>query len=285
MAVTSVQPYWELTFDADGDPDPRQRDALLAGVRDRTDLVLFSHGWNNDLSTADALYDRFFACFPALPATAALRLRRPALAVDALQRRADPGLPARRRGGRRRPRAGRRPPAAALVRVFPGAAPTVARIAELLHERPEDPSRLAEFAGLVRTLTGLPPGSPAEGFAQDFGPASAPPALLTQDPAEVCGALADALERAGAPVTAQAPALLGGLGGLGGRVWDGAKELLRQAAYFAMKRRAGTVGRLGLGPLLGRLAREAPGVRVHLVGHSFGGRLVAYALARTPAGA
>ncbi len=308
MGVTSVEPYWELTFDADGDPDPAQRDALLTGVRGRTDLVLFSHGWNNDLSTADALYDRFFGLLPGPAAHRPVRLRGPALAVDALQRRADPRLPAPGAGGRGRP--GLDPPTrAALARVFPGAGPTVDRISALLAERPEDPSRLAEFAGLVRDLTGLPAGSPAAAFAQDFGPASAPPALLTQDPVAMCGALADALERAGAPVTPRArqapqapqapptrqaapqgrqgpqePALLGGLGGLGGRIWDGAKELLRQATYFAMKRRAGTVGRLGLGPLLGQLAREAPQVRVHLVGHSFGGRLVAYALAGLPPG-
>ena len=49
-----------------------------------------------------------------------------------------------------------------------------------------------------------------------------------------------------------------------------------------MKNRAGTVGRNGLGPLLGRLPA---GVRVHLVGHSFGARLVSFALAGLPAGA
>ena len=51
-----------------------------------------------------------------------------------------------------------------------------------------------------------------------------------------------------------------------------------------MKNRAGTVGRNGLGPLLGRLHAAAPDVRVHLVGHSFGARLVSYALAGMPAG-
>ena len=41
------------------------------------------------------------------------------------------------------------------------------------------------------------------------------------------------------------------------RPWDGAQELLRQATYYAMKRRAGTVGERGLGPVLGQLAAEA----------------------------
>ena len=59
------------------------------------------------------------------------------------------------------------------------------------------------------------------------------------------------------------------------------KEALRQASYWQMKIRAGTVGRAGLGPVLGQLP---PGVRVHLVGHSFGARLISFALAGLPPG-
>ena len=51
-----------------------------------------------------------------------------------------------------------------------------------------------------------------------------------------------------------------------------------------MKRRAGTVGERGLGRVIGQLAAAAPDVRVHLVGHSFGGRLVSFALRGLPEG-
>jgi pimeloyl-ACP methyl ester carboxylesterase len=51
-----------------------------------------------------------------------------------------------------------------------------------------------------------------------------------------------------------------------------------------MKRRAGTVGERGLGRVVGQLAKAAPGVRVHLVGHSFGARLVSFALRGLPEG-
>ncbi|MFD9073050.1 serine-threonine protein kinase, partial [Streptomyces lasiicapitis] len=74
------------------------------------------------------------------------------------------------------------------------------------------------------------------------------------------------------------------LGGLRRRLWNGAKELLRQATYYSMKRRAGAIGQLGLGATLGLLARDVPDIRVHLVGHSFGARLVAYGLRGMPAG-
>ncbi len=68
QSAMSVTPYWELTFDADGDVDGAQRDRLLAGAKQRKvhDLIVFSHGWNSDRSGATALYSRFFAPFPQL---------------------------------------------------------------------------------------------------------------------------------------------------------------------------------------------------------------------------
>ena len=55
-------PFWELTFDADGDQDTTSRDAFLAAVKDAgiTDLIVFSHGWNTAPGSARALYQRFF---------------------------------------------------------------------------------------------------------------------------------------------------------------------------------------------------------------------------------
>jgi pimeloyl-ACP methyl ester carboxylesterase len=50
-------------------------------------------------------------------------------------------------------------------------------------------------------------------------------------------------------------------------------------SYNIMKTRAGDIGRTGLGSLLARLHGRSPAVRVHLIGHSFGARLVAFALA------
>jgi pimeloyl-ACP methyl ester carboxylesterase len=46
-----------------------------------------------------------------------------------------------------------------------------------------------------------------------------------------------------------------------------------------MKNRAGVVGQRGLGPVITGLAEQFDSLRVHLVGHSFGARLVSYALA------
>src|SRR4051812_21850424 len=62
MSEIAGLPFWELTFDADGDPDAAGRDSLLAELPANgvTDLVVFSHGWNNDRAVATRLYQRFF---------------------------------------------------------------------------------------------------------------------------------------------------------------------------------------------------------------------------------
>jgi hypothetical protein len=55
-------------------------------------------------------------------------------------------------------------------------------------------------------------------------------------------------------------------------------DIVRAFSYWEMKSRAGVVGENGLGPLVRQLQQRAPRVRVHLIGHSFGARLVAHAL-------
>ncbi|MFJ7150031.1 serine-threonine protein kinase [Streptomyces sp. NPDC100445] len=271
---TGVTPYWELTFDADGDGDGPERDRLLAEIAGRgvRDLVVFAHGWNNDRSGATALYRRFLAPFPKLAPKARLGYAGviwpsmrfsdepipdfpgPAAAVGA----AAPG-----RGldeGTRR----------ALADTFPGRAAVVDRLDRMLEVRPDGASGLAEFGRLAR---GLAEGGPAGTADTDE---DGDPLVLGGDPVAACEQFAEALaalDTAGGAARFSLP-----------NPWDGAKELLRQLTYHQMKVRAGTVGERGLGPLLGRLAAVAPGVRVHLVGHSFGGRLVAFALRGLPEG-
>jgi hypothetical protein len=51
-----------------------------------------------------------------------------------------------------------------------------------------------------------------------------------------------------------------------------------------MKNRAGVVGKDGVGPVIAELSRELPSLRIHLIGHSFGARVVSFALAGLPTG-
>ncbi|MEV4435716.1 serine-threonine protein kinase [Streptomyces sp. NPDC049585] len=292
MSDIGVRPYWELTFDAEGRCDPGERDALLGGVAQNglSDLVVFSHGWNNTRTSATALYRRFFAPFPTLLAGAAhpgglgytgviwpsMRFTdepvpdfpaspATATALDAAWPVLEPAT------------------LQALARVFPGSEALLDRLAELLERRPDDPAALAEFVGLARRLTTAGRQGAADGGAgssvwaydlEEGAGEPAEPTMFSGDPERACAAFAEALSLAGVART--------DLFGAVRRLWSGALELLRQAAYWEMKRRAGVVGQAGLGPVLGALAMRCPGVRVHLVGHSFGARLVAFALRGLP---
>lgn len=63
-----------------------------------------------------------------------------------------------------------------------------------------------------------------------------------------------------------------------------ARRLVNYTTYYEMKQRAGIVGRTGVVQLLQRLRDRNNQLRLHLVGHSFGGRLVTAAAHALPPG-
>ncbi|MFB0628688.1 serine-threonine protein kinase [Streptomyces sp. AB3(2024)] len=296
-----VGPYRELTFDAQGDVDPATR-AAVARI-EATDLLVFAHGWNSDRTTATRLFDRFFAPFPGLVGTGvrlgyvgvvwpSIRFSdepipdfdpRPALAAPDTAT----GMPPATTGTSPATATGldadtRR----ALGAFWPGRRAELDRVAELLDGRPESEAAFTEFGALVRELANVDrPGAGTAGgptAAADPGGARGVPALFARDVMEACRELADALAASGADAV-DGPRLAPGDGMRA--LWGGAKELLRQATYYEMKNRAGVVGEHGLGPVLADLAGRRPALRVHLIGHSFGARVVSFSLRAVPDGA
>lgn len=274
-------PHWEVAFDEHGQPrDPAAIDTLLAGVpaQGLTDLLIFAHGWNNDPRMARSLYERFFGEMRAL-----LDSRRVALAPGATpgtmgvlwpsMRWPDEALPTPTRGAAAS--AGGPPSDGALVTslkaVFtaPEQRQALDQLAQLLDAQPREVQALARVQALMRPLTA---GLDVTAAPEDNGDR----ALLETDPQKLFDGFADLAQQR----------RTGGAAGLGDsfqRLWAGAKEALRAATYWQMKKRAGVVGQVGLGPLLGRLRQARPDLRVHLLGHSFGARLVSFALAGLPA--
>jgi hypothetical protein len=141
-------------------------------------------------------------------------------------------------------------------------------IGQLLDDKPQDPDKLTEFHSLT---TGLVQTESQAG--EDAGESS----LLTADPMT-------ALSHA-ATMAPKSRSNAQGVGDVFGRLWAGGRELLRTMSYYEMKNRAGVVGSHGLGPLLGGLTGPEGAPRIHLIGHSFGARLVSYSLSGLPPGA
>ncbi|MEU3722690.1 serine-threonine protein kinase [Streptomyces sp. NPDC031705] len=286
-AGIGVGPYQELTFDVQGDVDPATRAAVAR--MEATDLLVFAHGWNSDRSTSTRLYDRFFAPFPGLVG-AGVRLGYVGVVWPSIRFSDEPIPdfdPPGARPGAEDGTALDGATRAALGLFWPGREAELDRAGGLLAQRPESAAAFAEFGALVRRLVHADPAG------QALGPDV--PAVFTLDTVEVCRVLAGALAEAeaaaapagadpagalagGAVAAAPGPALGGGLRSL----WGGAKELLRQATYYEMKKRAGVVGEHGLGPVLTDLAGRRPALRVHLIGHSFGARVVSFSLRAVP---
>lgn len=294
MTNDVAERIWRLVFDAEGDPDP----AVLADLKNRigaaglTDLIIFSHGWNNDEAAAESLYERWFRLLaPQLdPARAVgfVGLRWPSqLWRD--EPIPDFSGPAAHDGGG----------AAALgdeVGVVPAgpAAIDPAQLDELKDLFPDGKEQLDTIAGLLAAppstdrvpelLDALRAFSAATRTGFNDGEVAAPdagPGMLDehQDPEQLFTTFADELSAAGVQFDDAGGGGAAGLGDIAGRLWHGAKEALRQLSYWKMKNRAGVVGRRGLGPVIDQLHAEFPELRIHLVGHSFGARVVSYALA------
>ncbi|WP_338711212.1 serine-threonine protein kinase [Streptomyces virginiae] len=283
-AGIGVGPYAELTFDSEGDVDRATQGAVAR--MEATDVLVFAHGWNSDRSTAVRLYDQFFAPFPALVGPG-VRLGYVGVVWPSMRFSDEPIPDFEAAGALAEPGHGcaldpltRQ----ALEGFWPGRRAELDRLAELLAEQPESAAAFIEFGALVRELAGVD--------AVHAVAAPAVPAIFTDDVLEVCRTLSRALARAGAgaasgsgavPAGGEGPGLTAGAG-LGG-LWGGAKELLRQATYYKMKKRAGVVGERGLGPVLAELAAGRPAMRFHLIGHSFGARVVSFSLRAVPDGA
>ncbi|MFV2018606.1 hypothetical protein [Micromonospora sp. LOL_023] len=304
-------PFWELRFDASGDPDPAAVTALLKGARacGVTDLVLLAHGWNNDRQLAGPAYEAFFGLLavqarqagPWADSIGLAGVHWPARrwpdepVPDFAPAGAVPGpgpAPATLPGavavsaqptpsGSPRPAGLDDATLGALRSTFPTGAPAIDRMAHLLLTRPT-PARVDAFAAELRQFAVVIAGGfdDGESAAAQDDPASPPlPGMLHGEPAQVYGRFLDGLRRCGTPL---GDAHGGGAAGLGDPlrgIWHGAKEALRQLTYWQMKNRAGVIGRAGLGPVLAQLPGAVPGVRIHLVGHSFGARLVSFAAA------
>jgi hypothetical protein len=267
-------PFWKLAFDKDAsavDPGALTQFRNEVKAKHITDLFIFSHGWNNDQQTASQLYQNFFGemrkivdQFP-LPASVTIgtagvfwpSILWPDHPAGDGGGAASFGEPAVDIGGE-------------MKKVFQE--PSQQKTIDVLTNKLQTQQRTdAAVNGFISDLKGLLSNQPSMPEYHDLEKRAA--TASTDDWRKVLDALAD---------TEPSSANDGGAAGLGDmfdRIWRGAKAALRVATYWQMKARAGVVGKTALGPLLSQLSSENPQLRLHLIGHSFGARLVSYTLA------
>jgi hypothetical protein len=257
--------YYEVDFNADGTlntasggGDGGLPAAVAAG--DITDLFVLSHGWNNGVDSARDLYHAMFAMLAdqlgtRVSSSAAVGIMWPSLLFPDDDPATAPPVPST--GAQL---------AAALAPAFPQQSTHLQTLGSLLDEMPQQADKLTEFHTLANKLVTTAPQSP-----EDSGES----ALLSSNTAAVLGMAAGMAIR-------QPHDDAQGIGNPFAGLWSGAREVLRTLSYYEMKNRAGVVGKNGLGPLLGKLNGPGGAPRIHLMGHSFGARLVAYTLAGLP---
>jgi hypothetical protein len=297
---------FDVEFTKDGDIFQQpQVDALLAGLGPVTDLLLLSHGWNNDKADASQLYQELLDNIDKL-----LDLRNEASVPAPLQ-----GFVERLRNRN-----------FAAVRVFwpskkftdadliPGGgaasaaaeAENTAAVNRILDKLKDDPrvlggaDRNPDHVAAMESAKALVPQLATTEAKKEFVRLLRKildPSMKENDDASAGFFAADAetlFENAQTPVVAPAApgggagggsSLTGGAAGLDdllSGVQAAARRIANFATYYQMKSRAGTVGSKGVADLLRRVRAAKPDIRIHLVGHSFGGRLVIAAAHELP---
>ena len=259
-----------------------------------TDLVFVSHGWNNDREAAEALYLKLFKNFADVTrGDAAIAARKiaivgviwPSKKFDDLITMASATTAA---GGAASAGAGGSATSeqaalhAAIDRAAPlfddpGDAERLKTLHELIAKLDGNPQLQAQFVQTLRELVAPAGATGHEATREDRED------LFFRGAADVIFANASRPSAKGTGGT-QASAAVGsgqaaGLGSVFSKIGNAVTGLVNLTTYFEMKKRAGTVGQQGLAPLIDELAGQVE--RVHLIGHSFGGRLVAAAAAHS----
>jgi hypothetical protein len=290
-----MYPEFEIQFGKDGVLLKRKdAKALLDGLRSEeiTDLVVFSHGWNNDMKEARELYAGMRKLIVAqMKKTPGFEGRNVAFAwiLWPSKKFADEDL-------------------------IPGGAAGFEAVTDkdrllyMLDKLRKSDKRVAFQADIKKAISQVKKPDSAESaafslvrlskhlFPKTNGGLQAEPedkaaSSLTskQLPKQLLDRIADAgkgktTRRGGAASSAfnkTNGANSGGAAGFNpfGSVFEGARNLLNFATYYQMKDRAGKVGEKGLHPLLEEIKTDFPSCRIHLIGHSFGARVVTSAIA------
>ncbi len=288
MSSISNFPYFEVQFNKEGQVnDSSETQQLLDFLNQEavTDLIAISHGWNTDMDDARQLYRDFFGPMRQtldggqVPGVGTRKFTILAVLWPS-KKFAEQDLIAGGAAGLESSMADAIEEQLATLEELlakPEAASTFDKLKALISKLEDSPSARKEFVDLVRSV--LTQGATEEEDASaDF---------FELDSKEVMERLSQPIfplseitgEGGAAEIgdfTSEPEGGSAGFLNFGGFI-AAAGNLLNFATYYEMKQRAGSVGRNGLNPLLQKIRTQHPGLKLHLIGHSFGGRLVAAA--------
>nr|AEQ20330.1 hypothetical protein [uncultured bacterium EC5] len=299
-ALAGVEmPTWLIRFDRYGAcASPSTRAALFEGLGSgaATDVILFSHGWNDDFADATDMYAAFLRNFEALQrAHRAGRNFRP-LFVGALWPSIwlsfdqGPDIASGGPGGDGQAQALLAELAGRIA--ASGGAAGLERVYSLLAGPSLDDAEAAELAQLIAPAFGV---IADEGAALNGRDTVATDVLAMMRAMEAAGpgggrpAQSDDIDEFSRPTDAgDSGALPVGPRAAGLPGWLDPRTALRLFSLYQMKDRAGTVGFNGVASFLRELlavAGSGPGAtqpRVHAVGHSFGCKVLLSAICAQP---
>jgi hypothetical protein len=284
-------PYFQARFDKKGAADPTNAINLPAGT---TDVFVISHGWRNDENDANTIYTDFFTNFadPKVVDPAKLAGRECAIigvfwpsrnfdALIAAQGAVTAGNAAAIGNAVSDPESQKKLVAQLEALKAPGLFDEPAQLQALTDAQalvPNLDTKATARAAFINHLRSLMDHTAA-------GKEDASDIFLKMDPNDLFNRLnipANSVDKT-IPKTGQAMALsptaaVAATGHAAGLldIFKGAAASASNAAsylsYFMMKERAGVVGTNGVAPLIDALAPKVQ--RIHLIGHSFGGRVV-----------
>ena len=299
MKTIAGMPVFEIEFDTAGKLfAPTQLNELSSHLQAQTvtDLVLFSHGWNNDMADARKLYTGLFTALGAFTgaATPAKGMAGrhfagaavlwpskkftdeeliPGGGAAALGSREKALIRARLKGlGKEAVRLGKSEPVGAAK------AKKLAKAGALLKTVEGDPAAQEEFVRIIRSLLSENAAQADEGTKDLFKVSERELLNGLSAPVVVARAPGQGGAAGFSTLSTLATADAGGVADLGDSVLAGLRRLMNLTTYFQMKERAGLVGVAGLAPIIGKLRKKFPSLRLHLAGHSFGGRVVTAAV-------
>ncbi len=296
-------PYYIIPFDADGQcVGPQTRQHLLDHCGEYSDVFVFSHGWNNDWTSATKRYEAFIEGFQAQRKSLGLAMPAgyrpllvgvfwPSQSLEWFESETGPGFAA---GAGPAAQDAAADASSRFLADIAGELPAQRRGrffelagAESLNEA--EARELATLLASTRASAGDDEaGASTAPSADDLLAAAATFAAVSAEPdydavgtvAAPAGATpAGTVPTVGAP--ARGPQAAFGLGDVLKKIDP--RQLLKPFTVWQMKDRAGKVGGRGVAEVLAGLLAKSQ-ARVHVLGHSYGCKVVMTAVCALPAG-